>query len=403
MIDFKAREARGGRAYRRIVIASCICVLAIILVAGLWPLHVPSNKVSWLSNRNGLIFGHEGSIVSAGALRPREPEGDTSGSLEIWLVPSQINQSKTILSFDGSAHPGKAFSIHQDKAALRIEQNNVDEQGVSRTAWFTVGGVFRQKRPVLVTITLGKQDTLVYVDGVLTKKFSLLGVSRNSFTGRIVVADSPFTSNSWSGQILGLAICYRQLSAAQVKQHWEGWIKKQHPTFVKDEVPVASYLFNEGKGSIAHNELDSVTDLIIPSRYSVLHPSFLLAPWREYKSTWSYWSDFGVNVAGFIPWGFCLAAYFSSVRVINRPRVTTITLGFVVSFTIEVLQALLPTRSSGTTDLMTNTLGTAIGMAFYSCSFAKDLLARLGRALGDFAQESSRGEESRSCEVVSAI
>jgi VanZ family protein len=402
--DFKAtEEGSNGKVYGRIVTASCICVLCIILIAGLWPLHVPRNNVSWLKNKNGLLFGHEGSIVSAGALRPSGLEDDTSCSLEIWLAPSRIAQSKTILSFDGSAHPGNAFSIQQNKDGLRIQRHNVDDQGTSRTAWFTVGAVFRENKPVFVTIALGKQDTLVYLDGVLAKVSPLLGVSRNNFTGRIVVADSPAASNSWSGQILGLAIYHRQLTAAQVTQHWESWTKNLRPTLAEDEAPVALYLLNEGKGSIAHNELNSATDLIIPSRYFVLHPGFLLAPWREYKPTWSYWRDFSVNIAGFIPWGFCLAAYFSSVQVINRPRVTTIALGFVVSFTIEVLQTFLPTRSSGTTDLVTNTLGTAIGVTFYGCSFAQSLLAKVGRNLGGLVQDSSREDESGSPEVVSAV
>jgi len=402
MTDFKpTEEDLTIRAYARIVSAVCICVLCIILIAGLWPLHIPSNKVNWLKNTNGLRFSQHGSIVSGGAFGGSDLKDDTSSSLEIWLEPSRIDARKTILSFDGSAHPGEPFSLHQNKDALRIQQHNVDGHGTARTAWFTIGGVFHEISPVFVTITLGEHDTSVYIDGVLAKVSPLLGVSKNNFTGWLVVADSPFTSSDWSGQILGLAIYHRQLTAAEVAEHWESWTKTLRPTLAKDEAPVALYLFSEGRGSIVHNQLDSATDLIIPSHYFVLHQSLLLPPWREYKPTWSYWQDIGVNIAGFIPFGFCFAAYFSLAQAINRPKATTIALGLVVSLTIEVLQAFLPTRSSGTTDLFTNTLGTAIGVMLYGCSFTQSLLAQARHNLGGFLQHPSQ-EENTSSEVASA-
>jgi VanZ family protein len=403
MTDFKTEPGYVDRTYARIVGAVCICVLCIILIAGLWPLHVPSNKVSWLKTKNGLVFGHDGSIVSAGVFRNSDLKDDTSSSLEVWLEPDRIDAKKTILSFDRSAHPGDAFSIHQNKDGLRIQRHNIDDQGISRTAWFTVDGVFRENKPIFVTITLGQQDTVVYLDGVLAKVSPLLGASRDNFTGRLVVADSPTTSNNWSGQILGLAIYHRQLTAQQVARHWDGWNKNLQPSVAANEAPAALYLFNEGKGSVVHNQLDSATDLIIPSRYFVLHPSFLLPPWREYKPTWSYWQDFSVNIAGFIPLGFCFAAYFSSVQEIDRPEATTIALGFVVSFTIEVLQAFLPTRSSGTTDLITNSLGTAIGAMLFRCSFTQSLLAKARHNLDGFLRDSSQAEERKSSEAVSAV
>jgi hypothetical protein len=389
--------------YARFVSAGCLCVLGIILIAGLWPLHISSNHVSWLKNQNGLLFGHYGSIVSAGAFRESNLKDDTSCSLEIWLEPSLTDEKKTILSFDGSTHSGEPFSLHQNKDRLRIQQHNVDERGTSRTAWFTVDGVFREKKPVFVTITLGNQDTSVYLDGVLAKVFPLLGVSRNNLTGRLVVADSPTSSSNWSGHILGLAIYRRQLTAAQVVQHWVSWTKTLRPTLVEGEAPVALYLFDEGKGNIVHNQLDSATDLVIPARYFVLHPGFLVAPWREFKPTWSYWQDFSVNIAGFIPLGFCVAAYFSTVETINRPRATTIVLGFIVSLTIEVLQTFLPTRSSGTTDLVTNTLGTAIGMMLYGCSYTQGLLTKARHNPGGFLEECWQRKVSARIKVVSSV
>jgi VanZ family protein len=346
------------------------------LVAGLWPFHVPGNQVKWRENADGVDFGRYGSVLSTGTFAGNTSNDDSAGSIEIWLEPRSLGSRHTILSFDGSDHPGAPFSLHQYNDALVLHQHNVDSHGTARAAGYRVDNVFREKRPAFVTITLGKQNTLVYLDGFLLKDFSILGASTNNLTGRLVVANSPSTGDSWSGQILGLAIYHRQLTATQVSQHYDGWTRNRRPTLAEDEAPIALYPFNERAGSIVHNQLDPATDLMIPKRYFVLHSAFLRSPWREYRANWNYWKDVGINIAGFIPMGFCVMAYFSSVRTIVRAAAATIVLGFVTSLTIETLQAFLPTRESGMTDLITNTLGTTLGVMLYRMSVTQQLLTK---------------------------
>ena len=110
-----------------------------------------------------------------------------------------------------------------------------------------------------------------------------------------------------------------------------------------------------------------------------MHEQFLERPWDEFRQDWNYWKDIGINVAGFIPLGFFFFAYFSVQYERSKGAVlVTVVLGFTVSLTIEVLQAFLPTRDSGMTDLITNTFGTAVGVLAFRYGAVQSVLAGNG-------------------------
>jgi hypothetical protein len=168
------------------------------------------------------------------------------------------------------------------------------------------------------------------------------------------------------------------LTAGEVSQHYATWTENRQADLAKSGGVLALYLFNEGSGSVVHSQVASAPDLLIPERFVIVHKWFLEPFWKEFRPGWSYSKDVGINVAGFIPLGFFFCSYLSLVGKIKHPSLVTIALGFIVSLTIEVLQAFLPTRDSGTTDLITNTFGTALGVILYGWSMRHNWLTRAG-------------------------
>jgi hypothetical protein len=342
----------------------CTLVLCGILAAGLWPFHAPRNEVTWLSQRNGLLFGEYGSIVSAGAFKANRSQADRSCSLEIWLEPSRAGSWGTILAYYWPESRVVPFALRQSLGDLELQRTSQDQFHHAKKTKIYVDDVFSHPKPVVVTISSGESGTTVYADGALVRKSPNLRFSSRDLTGQFIVGNSPVTTDNWSGELRGLAIYSRELSAGDVSKHYVNFIESKQTELAKSEGAVAFYLFNEGNGNVVQNQVDSATNLLIPKRFFVLREKFLEPFWEEFYGGWSYWRDISINIAGFIPLGFVFSAYLLARRTAH-PAVVTIALGFLVSLTIEVLQVFLPTRESGMTDLITNTLGTAIGvMAF---------------------------------------
>jgi hypothetical protein len=368
-------EGYSSTLQTKLLPAICACVLLGILVAGLWPFHAPRNDVSWLGAGSGLLLGKHGSIVSASPFKVPVTQGDNSCSLEVWLEPSRIDSRAggVILAFylpEGRIVP---FALRQWRGGLVLEHRSTGSSATKTQIY--VGHVFSGLKPVLVTITSSETGTATYADGTLVKKVPSFAISNHDLSGQFVVGNAPTTAYSWPGQMKGLAIYDRELSTAEVSQGFVDWTHGGQPDSANGRAVVARYLFDEGKGNVVRNQLDSATNLLIPTRFFILSPQFLERPWDEFRPGWSYWKDVAVNVVGFIPLGLFFYAYFSHVRKTEHPAALTIFLGFAVSLTIEILQAFLPTRDSGMTDLITNTFGTAVGVMAFRHKAVQPVLA----------------------------
>ena len=338
----------------------CVAVLCVVLSLGLWPFHSPHNEVTWLENHNGLRFGSSSTVISSRAFQMTSAEDGASGSVEVWLQPRLIWDSSTFLAFSTPGNPSH-FSLRQSQVDLELRVGTRGDPHSTTPARLYVDNVFRRPGRVFLTITSGIRGTAVYTNGVLARMAPQLRLAAQEFTGPLVLGDSPGQTDSWSGDLLGLAIYRRELTAAQVLRHYETWTQRERPEIAEDERNTALYLFNERAGDVVHDQARPGVDLHIPEKYVVSDQIFLEPFWKEFNMSRSYWDSAFKNIVGFIPFGFCFCACLSAHKV-RRAALATVILGTLVSLTIEVLQAYLPTRDSGTTDLFTNTLGTYIGV-----------------------------------------
>ena len=146
------------------------------------------------------------------------------------------------------------------------------------------------------------------------------------------------------------------------------------------EEPWLLYPFDEGEGARVLDHSLHEIHLEIPDETTILKRVFLARdldlPLAEQLTTW----DAGLNLFGFLPFGFLLASLLAS-RLIRRPvllLLAVITAGFGLSIGIELTQAWMPARSSALLDLVLNTAGTLGGVLCYC-------LLSPGRAFPDAA------------------
>jgi len=338
-------------------------VLCVILTLGLWPFHAPPNEVAWLEDGNGVALGEFGNLVSTGQVNLSSSDRFT---LELWVQPDKWQGSATILAL---YNPEKEtlFSLRQSLTDLEVTAvRRKTPRSVGREAHFYVdafGPALHKKTPTFVTLVSGPEATAVYIDGVLTKRAPGFAIPREVLAGQVIVGDAPRQSDSFHGKIRGLATYAAELSTEEIERHYQSWTRHGSPT-VQHEHVTALYLFDERAGNVVHDRAANGKDLVIPRTYTNVSKIALEPFWSEFDMSGSYWRGILKNVVGFMPLGFCFYPYFLMARR-KRPVLLTLLAGAFVSLTIEVFQAFLPTRDSGTTDIITNTIGTYVGVVLY--------------------------------------
>jgi hypothetical protein len=339
-----------------------ILVLGATLTAGWWPFSFAAeNSVAWSPKQGGLRFAGRGLVASKGAFEASEGDPADLCSMELWIEPDLSWGSSALLTF---YRPGRTATIQIRQSGDDLVFATFGAPAPRARRQVFVDHVFRTGQRVLITLVSAGDGLEIYVDGSLRTSATHVSMRRSDFTGNLIVGNAHNGNLSWAGTFLGVALYERALNALEIRENDRQW-RQDRQQIARRSSPLALYLFDEGKGAVVHNTGRTGPDLGIPEKYSVPEPALLVPFWREFHASREYVKDLAVNIFGLLPLGFCSAALWTRSKGPRRCLLYATSFGFAVSLTIEVLQAYMPTRSSGSTDLITNTLGAALGAWLY--------------------------------------
>jgi len=207
---------------------------------------------------------------------------------------------------------------------------------------------FAVGRKTLVTVTAGAGGIRIYADGRPS------GGSERPFQGLdsavcFVLGTSPEGRHPWQGSIDRLALWERSLAMEEAR---EG--------VAASAGLLALYDF-KGGWAVARNAVSEDLHITVPGVFRPVR-RVLLAPLYEDRGRFRFDpGDAAVNVAGFVPIG--LLAFFlrPGKRTVSSDLAFAVSVGFVLSLAIEIIQVFLPGRFSHLTDLGLNTSGAAAG------------------------------------------
>jgi len=358
---------------------ACILVVSTLFTAGLWPFNLfPRNQVTWLPTGKGLQFGDHGVVFSREPVARTGPKRDAGCTLLIRAQADVVARGAagTLLEIYTPEYPSQ-FRLMQWRDVLLIRRDYLDADNQSKTTEVDVDHAFLAREPVLFTITSGPDGSVAYRNGVRAVGITKMGLSCGDLAGRLVLGDSAVIDNAWRGNILDLALYDRELTSQEIASKYANWKGNQPDQEAGDEQQlVAQYAFSEGSGRNVHGQPGSAPDLYIPEIFKVPHKKMLMWPWEESHDKLEL-RDIVINIFGFVPFGFVFAAYLTWNRSVSHATIVTILCGAAISLTIEILQEYIPGRDSGMLDIITNTLGTFLGVLLFRWAPMQNLASKL--------------------------
>jgi VanZ family protein len=344
-----------------------VAVIGLILWFGLNPFDFARiNNVEWLDPGPGLRFGDSGLAVSEQAFTWPSDTGPAAVTVDMWVRASRVSDTEPrawlVLMDDSKLTP---LGVRQEGGDLVVWDAVTNPDG---ERWYNDFRVPYAMRPGIeqhIAITSHEDGPLIYIDGSSAGTYAgypiPLARKGEPFGGRLVVGAGPPWVTPWMGEVLGLALYDRALTATEVEQHANAGPGSGFAELARNSGAVGAYQFDAGGGTSVQDQAGGGHDLKIPEYFRPPGRGLLRSvdP-AERTALWNV-GDAILNVLGFAPLGFLISIVLRKHVKPTSLILTATMVGFVVSLGIEWTQSLMITRSSSLQDLVLNTVGSLVG------------------------------------------
>lgn len=335
------------------------------------------NGVSWVAGQNGLRFQQNGIVYSdpKGRWLSCQKNPDCPISLEFAITPNRAvdGRFKIIMALHAGRDSDQLI-VGQWRSSL-IVMNGDDYNGRRGVPRIGIKTALPQDTARFVAITSDRGGTAIFLDGEKVKwnQKLVLRIPENDTGGRLVVGNSVYGRHAWEGVFSGLAVYDRILDAQQIAAHFGQWRRTSSFAAFASDHPRRLYAFDEGGGSRVNDLSGGNRHLMVPTKMRVLEKEWLVPPRRTDPANPSLVPDITLNLLGFVPLGFFLGLLNRKSGGARERRWLALTIlsCFLISLSIEIAQAWIPSRSSQLMDLILNTAGAVVGVMIlkYALSF----------------------------------
>jgi len=348
------------------VTAALTCFMAIV---GLWPFSfcAPNNAV--FLKTGGIAFAPPSIAYDIDTLTTSEKSllADSVVTIRLRLrSPGATifprHRPAWILSLR-SGHRERPL-VGQWKSDLMVRTRRAEENvrpvgAREKKLWMR--DAFLTQQDLDVVIVTGPPGTTLFVNGEQKAIASDCRMFDRKEHGpqRLQVGGSIIGKYAWNGILYELCVYKGDIS---------GQLAKQKHASISPEAqnPVMQFSF-ENNGPLVRNRAGPRHGLYVSPSFPVSTDQVLVPVWDDFVNNREYLADIGVNFIGFIPFGFFFAGFLMLLHPVNRRNafLGAVAGGFCLSLTIELLQVLLPLRSSQMSDLIFNTIGTVAGAGLW--------------------------------------